>query len=187
MDIPEELQDWVAHEGQEPAVVVNPCYIPHTAVEDLAFYHPGFGGTTPQAMRHVYGGLDDNQRPYARVDSLSYNWHEKMVQVMRALRLFPDQEQGRSVLIDDQIGAHSPEMHGWRVTHWKVVKGRDSNMEVVHQDFITWEKPGEDNVVSIFSWLPYATAQMQPFSKGLVVNERPISLQVSRWQASRMG
>lgn len=178
MDIPKELQDWVAHEGQDPALVVQPCYIPPTAVEDLAFYHPGFGGgTTTQAMRHVFGGRDDNGQAFARVDSLSFNWHEKMVHVMRALRLYPREEHGRPVLIDDKIAASSPEMHGWKVTHWKVVKGRDTHLEVVHQDFITWEKPGEDNVVSIFSWLPYLTAPAQPLNKGRVVNERAIFLQ----------
>lgn len=180
MDIPTELVDWVAHEGQEPTFVVNPIYIPPSAVEDLAFYHPGFGGGTPHALRHVLG-RDDNNKYFARADSLSYNWHEKMAEVMHRLRLYPTVENGRPVLIDDQIGNQpTGPMHGWKVVHWKVEKGRDSNMEVVHQDFITWAKPGEDNVISLFSWRPYRTAAIQPQAPGRVMNERAVLPQVPR-------
>lgn len=156
MDIPAELVDWVAHEGQQPTVVVNPCYIPPAAVDELAFYHPGFGAT-PHALRLVLGQDDDNNH-FARVDSLSANWHEKMVDVVQRLRLYPTVENGRPVLIDAQIGTQpTDEMHGWKVIHWKVDKGLDTNLAVVHQDFITWAKPGEDNVISLFSWRPYLT------------------------------
>jgi hypothetical protein len=179
MQIPPELVEWVAQEGQEPTLVVNPCYIPPSAVDDLAFYHPGFGGTT-HALRHVLG-CDENNKYFARADSLSGNWHEKMFDVMQRLRLYPTVENGRPVLIDAQIGNQpTGEMHGWRVVHWKVDKGRDSNLEVVHQDFITWAKPGEDNVISLFSWRPYRTAVIQPQPEGLVVNERAVLSQVSR-------
>ena len=178
MQIPQELVDWVADEGQEPTLVVNPCYIPPSAVEELAFYHPGFGGA-PHALRHVLG-RDDNDRYFARADSLSGNWHEKMADVMQRLRLYPAVEKGRPVLIDDQIGNQpTGEMHGWQVVHWKVAKGRDSSMNVVHQDFITWAKPGEEDVVSLFSWRPYRTAVIQPQPEGRVVNERAVLSQVS--------
>ena len=70
MEIPQELVDWVAHEGQEPTLVVNPCFIPPSAVDELAFYHPGFGGGLTHALRHVLG-RDDNDRYFARADSLS--------------------------------------------------------------------------------------------------------------------
>lgn len=178
MQIPPELVEWVAQEGQEPTLVVNPCYIPPSAVDDLAFYHPGFGGAS-HALRHVLG-RDENDRYFARADSLSGNWHEKMFDVMQRLRLYPTVEDGRPVLIDEQIGNQpTGEMHGWKVVHWKVAKGRDTNLEVVHQDFITWAKPGEDNVISLFSWRPYRTAVIQPQPEGLVVNERAVSSQVS--------
>lgn len=174
MQIPQELVDWVAHEGQEPTAVVNPCFIPPSAVDELAFYHPGFG-TQPHTLRHVLG-RDDNDRYFARADSLSANWHEKMADVMQRLRLYPAMEQDRPVLIDDQIGNQpTGEMHGWKVVHWKVAKGRDSSMNLVHQDFITWAKPGEENVISLFSWRPYRTAVIQP-----LMNERAVSSQVSR-------
>jgi hypothetical protein len=174
MQIPQELVDWVAHEGQEPTAVVNPCFIPPEVVDELAFYHPGFG-TQPHLLRHVLG-RDDSGKYFARSDSLSANWHEKMADVMQRLRLYPALEQDRPVLIDDQIGNQpTGEMHGWKVVHWKVAKGRDSSMNVVHQDFITWAKQGEENVVSLFSWRPYITAVIQP-----LVNERAVSSQVSR-------
>lgn len=180
MQIPPELVEWVADEGQEPTLVVNPSFIPPSAVEELAFYHPGFGGGMTHALRHVLG-RDDNNRFFARADSLSGNWHEKMADVMLRLRLYPTVEKGRPVLIDDQIGNQpTGEMHGWRVVHWKVAKGRDTNMDVVHQDFITWAKSGEDNVVSLFSWRPYRTAVVQPQPEGTVVNERAVLSQVSR-------
>lgn len=179
MQIPQELVDWVAHEGQEPTFVVNPCFIPPSAVEELAFYHPGFGNDTAQALRHVLG-RDDNDRYFARADSLSGNWHDKMADVMQRLRLYPALEQNRPVLIDDQIGNQpTGEMHGWRVVHWKVARGRDSNMNVVHQDFITWAKPGEENVISLFSWRPYRTAVIQPQAQGPVVHERAVLSQGS--------
>lgn len=179
MQIPEELVDWVAHEAHEPTSVVNPCYIPPSAVEELAFYHPGFG-SQPHTLRHVLG-WDSSNKPFARSDSLSANWHEKMADVMQRLRLYPAMENGRPVLIDDQIGNHpTGEMHGWKVVHWKVDKGRDSSMNVVHQDFITWAKQGEENVISLFSWRPYRTAVIQPQAQGPVVNERAVLSQVSR-------
>ncbi len=174
MQIPEELVEWVAREGQEPTLVVHPCFIPPSAVEELAFYHPGFGGGMTYALRHVLG-RDNSDRYFARADSLSGNWHEKMADVMQRLRLYPVVEKGRPVLIDAEIGNQpTGEMHGWKVVHWKVAKGRDSNLDVVHQDFITWAKPGEDNVVSLFSWRPYRTAMIQ------VRNERAVGSQVSR-------
>ncbi|WP_153067076.1 hypothetical protein [Steroidobacter cummioxidans] len=179
MQIPPELVDWVAHEAHEPTAVVHPSFIPPSAVDELAFYHPGFGNT-PHLLRHVLG-RDENNRFFARADSLSANWHEKMADVMQRLRLYPAMEQGRAVLIDDQIGNQpTGEMHGWKVVHWKVAKGRDSNLEVVHQDFITWAKPGEDDVVSLFSWRPYRTAVIQPQAQGPVANERAVLSQVSR-------
>ncbi len=95
MEIPQELVDWVAHEGQEPTLVVNPCFIPPSAVDELAFYHPGFGGGLTHALRHVLG-RDDNNRYFARADSLSGNWHEKMADVMQRLRLYPAVEEGRA-------------------------------------------------------------------------------------------
>lgn len=180
MQIPAELIDWVAHEGQEPTVVVNPCFIPPSAVEELAFYHPGFGNNTEQALRLVLG-RDDNDKYFARADSLSGNWHEKMADVMLRLRLYPALENGRPVLIDDQIGNQpTGEMHGWKVVHWKVDRGRDSNLNVVHQDFITWAKPGAQNVVSLFSWRPYRTAVIQPQAQEPVVNEQAVLSQGSR-------
>lgn len=180
MEIPPEMVEWVAHEGQEPTLVVNPCYIPPSAVDELAFYHPGFGGGLTHALRHVLGH-DDNGRFFARADSLSGNWHEKMADVMQRLRLYPALENGRAVLIDDQIGNQpTGEMHGWKVVHWKVAKGRDTNLEVVHQDFITWTKPGEEDVISLFSWRPYRTAVLQPQPEGLVLNARGVLSQGSR-------
>jgi hypothetical protein len=174
MQIPQELVDWVAHEGQEPTAVVHPCFIPPAVVDELAFYHPGFG-SQPHTLRHVLG-RDDDGKYFARSDSLSANWHEKMADVMQRLRLYPAMEKGRPVLIDDRIGAQpTGEMHGWKVVHWKVAKGRDSSMNEVHQDFITWAKQGEENVVSLFSWRPYRTAVIQP-----AMNERAVLSQVSR-------
>lgn len=179
MQIPAELIEWVAHEGQEPTSVVNPCFIPPSAVEELAFYHPGFG-SQPHTLRLVLS-QDSNNEFFARLDSLSSNWHEKMADVMQRLRLYPAMEKDRPVLIDDQIGNQpTGEMHGWKVVHWKVAKGRDSAMNVVHQDFITWAKPGDENVVSLFSWRPYRTAVIQPQAQGPVVNERADLSQGSR-------
>jgi hypothetical protein len=174
MEIPAELVEWVAQEGQEPTSVVHPSYIPPSAVDELAFYHPGFGGGLTHALRHVLG-RDDNGRYFARADSLSGNWHEKMADVMLRLRLYPAVENGRAVLIDAEIGNQATgEMHGWKVVHWKVAKGRDTNLEVVHQDFITWTKPGQEDVISLFSWRPYRTAVLQPQPEGLVVNARGV-------------
>jgi hypothetical protein len=134
----------------------------------------------PHTLRHVLGWDSDN-KCYARADSLSSNWHEKMADVMQRLRLYPAVEQGRPVLIDDQIGNQpTGEMHGWKVVHWKVAKGRDTNLDVVHQDFITWAKAGEDNVISLFSWRPYLPAVIQPQAQGSVVHERAVLSQVSR-------
>ncbi|WP_129775863.1 hypothetical protein [Peristeroidobacter soli] len=171
MEIPPELVEWVASEAQQPTLVVHPSFIPPSAVDDLAFYHPGFGGGLTHALRHVLG-RDDNNRYFARADSLSGNWHEKMADVMQRLRLYPTVEKGRAVLIDDQIGNQpTGEMHGWKVVHWKVAKGRDSNLDVVHQDFITWAKAGEENVVSLFSWRPYLTAVIQPANEGAILSK----------------
>jgi hypothetical protein len=152
--IPADLKPWVAKSTQGPTAIVNPCYIDFRAMEDLAFYHPGFSGTVPQAFRHI-AVLDELGRPCVCADSLSPNWHEKMVEVVEKLRFFPTMIDGVAALVDTAIGdAVTRDMHGWKVTKWTVVNGRDSNLDLVHQDLVDWTK-GALTVQSIFSWRPY--------------------------------
>jgi len=171
MPTPELLKGWVAEEGQLPTIVINPSYIDHTAVEDLAFYHPGFDSSTPHSFMHVPSA--DGTHVVADAGSFSYNWEPKMEAVMRALKLFPTTVNGRAVLIDEAIrNVKTPLMHGWRVTHWMVVKNRDTNLQVIHQDFIRWQDASDNVVLSMFSWRPYRALSQQPTFKGLVANER---------------
>ncbi len=175
---PPLLQGWVAESGQQPTIVVNPCYIEHTAVEDLAFYHPGFDSSTPHSFMHVASA--DGTHVVADPGSFSYNWEPKMEAVMRALRLFPTTDKERPVLIDEAIkNVKQPLMHGWRVIHWMVVKNRDTSMQVVHQDFITWQDASGNVAKSMFSWRPYAAASQPSTFKGLTKNERTF-LEVTR-------
>jgi hypothetical protein len=172
MPTPEILKGWVAEEGQEPTEVINPCVIDHTAIEDLAFYHPGFDSSTLHRFRHV--AAQDEEGPFVRADeSFSYNWHEKMQEVMEKLKLRPSLEAGRPCLIDRAIAnVATREMHGWRVVGWKVVKARDLNMQVVHQDFISWRDGSDRLVTSMFTWRPYRALEAAPVLKGLNRNER---------------
>lgn len=156
MEIPEVLRRWVAMEGQKPTNIIDPCYIDHTAVEDLAFYHPGFDNSTPHSFLHI-AAFDSKGNPYVRCDvgSFSYNWERKMEAVMRALVLYPTTIDGYPVLIDDAIASlETPLMHGWKVVHWKVVENRDTRMQLIHQDVVRWKKADKE-VESIFSWRPY--------------------------------
>lgn len=160
--IPQILKGWVAEGDQQPTEVINPVFIEHTAIEDLAFYHPGFDSSTPHRFRHVADG--DDEGPYVRADEqFSHNWHEKMQEVMEKLKLRPKEENGHAYLEDTKIATVATrDMHGWRVVRWKVVKSRDLNMQVVHQDFITWQDAGGRLVESMFTWRPYvALADVQ--------------------------
>jgi len=158
--IPEILRRWVALDGQKPTNIIDPCYIEDTAVEDLAFYHPGFDTSTPHSFLHV-AAFDKAGKPYVRCDesSFSYNWERKMESVMRALMLYPTTTtNGHPMLIDERIASvNTPLMHGWKVVHWKVVENRNTRMQRVHQDVVRWKKANRE-VESIFSWLPYEAA-----------------------------
>jgi hypothetical protein len=176
MPIPEILESWVAKAGRGPTITVNPCFIDYRAVEDLHFYHPGFGGTVPYSFRHV-AAEDEQGRPYVRVDSISHNWDQKMATVSRALKLYPAKEDGHDVLIDNNIGAlDTPLMHGWKVSRWTVVKGRDTMMKLVHQDFIEWTKD-TSRVLSMFSWRPYEPENKE--EEAARVNERAVRVEVN--------
>jgi len=153
--IPEILKPWVAKDPNQRTHVSTPCFIDPDAIEDLAFYHPGFAGSLEQAMAHVAD--EDANGVFARFGTLSENWHEKFVAVAMKLKLRPAVSNGRAILIDTAIAkVNTPDMHGWKVIEWKVVKGYNENLDRVHQDFILWTKDGVDRpVLSMFSWLPY--------------------------------
>ena len=155
-ETPDVLKRWVAMEGEKPTNIIDPCYIDHTAVEDLAFYHPGFDSSTPHSFLHV-AAIDGAGKPCVRCDvgSFSPNWERKMEAVMRALVLYPTTVDGYPMLIDEAIAdAETPLMHGWKVVHWRVVVNRDTKLQLVHQDLVRWKK-GNKQVESIFSWRPY--------------------------------
>jgi len=180
--IPDILKPWVAKPGQHTTGVTNPVVIDHTAIEDLAFYHPGFDSSTPHRFRHVADS--DDEGPFARCDdAFSNNWHEKMQEVMMKLKLRPQVEFGHPCLIDSAIAKQTTRaMHGWRVVKWKVVKSRDLNMAVVHQDFITWQDTssgGSDRLVeSMFTWRPYEDEP--PALPELRPHERRLFLEIAR-------
>jgi len=162
VEIPEVLKRWVAFDGQKPTNIVDPCYIDHTAVEDLAFYHPGFDSSTPHSFLHI-AAVDERGRPYVRCDvgSFSYNWERKMEAVMRALVLYPRVIDGFPVLVDESIAdVETPLMHGWKVVHWRVVENRNTSMRLVHQDIVRWKKADKE-VESMFSWRPYLASNDQ--------------------------
>lgn len=156
MEIPPELDSWVAHDGQAATEVKEPCYIEYTAIDDLHFYHPGYGGPLPFTFKHVADRDTSGERKaFVRAVELSHNWDQKMAQVMYALKLYPTKVGDYDVLVDNEIGnVNTPEMHGWKVIKWTVVKSRDSHLALVHQDLIEWSK---DDVLarSMFSWRPY--------------------------------
>lgn len=174
MSIDPKLKPWVAEAGQQPTVVVNPCYIDYSAVEELAIYHPAFVDTRRYLFKHVAAPVAAGEEPYACVDpaSLSGNWNAKFAAVSLALKLYPRQVGGIDVLLDQDIkNVNTPLMHGWKVTEWMVVKSLDTNLNNVHQDFITWEKAGA-RVKSMFSWLPYKSLE-QSIARSFVVDARP--------------
>ena len=178
--IPPILKGWVAEPGQQPTEVMNPIFIDHTAIEDLAFYHPGFDSSTAHKFRHVADA--DGEGPFARADeAFSNNWHEKMQEVMAKLKLRPQVDHGFPCLIDSAIAKENTRpMHGWRVVHWKTVKARDLTMLVVHQDFITWQDANGRLVQSMFSWRPYLALSEQPVVQELSTNERRVFLEIAR-------
>jgi hypothetical protein len=160
-DIPAALKPWVAMEDQLPTEVVPPCYIDFRAIDDLQSYHPGFSGTISQSFKHV-AMLDETTGQafvMSDIDSLSLNWHEKMVDVISKVRLFPTSINGVAALVDNAIGSiDTPLMHGWKVTKWTVVNNKDTSLTLVHQDILEWQKGGLPPVQSIFSWRPYLPA-----------------------------
>jgi hypothetical protein len=178
--IPAILKGWVAEPGQHTTGVTDPVVIDHTAIEDLAFYHPGFDSSTPHRFRHVADS--DDEGPFARCDdAFSHNWHEKMQEVMAKLKLRPQVEFGHPCLIDSAIAKVPTRlMHGWRVVHWKVVKSRDLKMQVVHQDFIRWQDASGRLVESMFTWRPYAALEEQPVTQDLTPNERRVLREILR-------
>ena len=179
--IPDILKEWVAAPGQHTTGVTDPVVIDHTAIEDLAFYHPGFDSSTTHRFRHVADS--DSEGPFARCDdAFSHNWHEKMQEVMKKLKLRPQVEFGHACLIDTAIAkVQTRPMHRWRVVHWKVVKSRDLSMQVVHQDFIRWQHTDDGRLVeSMFTWRPYAALDEQPVVQELKPNERRLFLEIAR-------
>lgn len=160
-DIPADLKRWVATEKQLPTEIVPPCYIDFRAIDDLQSYHPGFSGTIAQSFRHIAMRDEATNQAFVAtdIDSLSLNWHEKMVEVISKVRFFPTSINGVAALVDDAIGTlDTPLMHGWKVTKWTVVNNKDTALTLVHQDILEWQKGGFPPVQSIFSWRPYLAA-----------------------------
>ena len=169
MSIPEILEPWVADPKiHAPTTVVPPCFIDFRAIDDLALYHPGFG--VPLTFLHV--AAQDADGPYARADALSNDWHEEMATVVRALKLRPAFVSKHAVLVDEAIGLiDTPDMHGWKVVRWTVVKSLDACGVPVHQDLIDWQGKGL-LVQSMFSWRPYPRAPAKTSVKGMMANDR---------------
>lgn len=156
MEIPKELEKWVAKEDDEPTHITNPCYVDYRAVEELAQWLPSNLAPDKYMFRHVAAEGQDG-KPYVKVDSISEDWAGKLATVMKALRLFPTNADGVDVLIDEKIAdVETPEMDGWKVIHWKVAIGLGTKLEEVHHDFITWKRMSDGKTAeSIFSWFPY--------------------------------
>lgn len=162
-EIPEELEPWVAKEGQGAAEVVEPLYIDYRAAEELAPYHPGFLENNDLRLRHV-AEKDESGNFYVKVEPLVGKWSEEFKSVTAALRLYLKKDSlGNHYLVDDDV--QGPKMGGWEVTEWRVVKNFNSNQTNVHQDLIVWRKNGLE-VVSFYSWREYAPTQ--PDTRGIL-------------------
>lgn len=177
-NIPSNIEPWVAGPNQGPRLVVQPCFIEPHALDDLAVYHPGFGGSIPLAMRHV--AVQDNAGWYVKTE-VDDEWHADMADVMKKLRLVPTLINGLPALHDPDIAkAATPLMHGWKVTGWQVFKSRDSALDRVHQDFIFWEKKDNERdrkALSVFSWRVYIDDITAALVQRRTPNERPFVLQ----------
>jgi hypothetical protein len=175
-NIPSNIEPWVAGPNQGPQLVVQPCFIEPHALDDLAVYHPGFGGTIPLVMRHV--AAQDSAGWYVKTE-VNDDWHDDMTRAMNKLRLVPTLINGLPALHDPDIAkANTPLMHGWKVTGWQVFKGRDSALDRVHQDFIFWEKHDKEGIkkaLSVFSWRVYI--EETALAPRRTTNERPFVLQ----------
>jgi hypothetical protein len=175
--IPSDIKPWVAGPNQGPRPVVQPCYIDPHALDDLAVYHPGFGGSITLAMRHVAAQDDVGWYVKTEVDD---QWHEDMMIAMNMLRLEPTTINGRPALHDPRIASRkTPLMHGWKVIEWQVFKTRDSSLDRVHQDLIFWQKHDNSTVkaLSLFSWRVYIDEAAPSFAAKRTMNEGPFVLQ----------
>jgi hypothetical protein len=153
MPIPKSLEPWVAHPGDDPTTIKDPCYVDFRLQKDLMDWHPSRIDQKQYKFKHI---ADPGGQEFARVTEISDAWSKELADVMGALKLRPTKKDGHDVLLDDQIGNNQNIlMADWKVTRWLVVKGVDSNLVLVHHDIITWTHKDGRVLESTFAWEPY--------------------------------
>jgi hypothetical protein len=161
-----ELDDWVAGPGDQPALVKEPIYIEFPMITELFEYHPTNDPNFPCRLMLVAEGTGEER--YARFNRLNENWHPGFSKIMEGLKFRVSSRDGMPVLEAFEIPPYSIGHRNWVVTSWTVTKTKTITGARCIQDVIEWKTgDGEQMGRSVFTWDPYnpigADARVQGF------------------------